>query len=92
MSLRSFRSTLMGCAFLLVFVLPKLVQAQAWLPLEGQGQITVTYENIFVRDHFDLPAEGLEGPLDPLDSTDHERRDGDRRAAARARLAVGRKW
>jgi diguanylate cyclase (GGDEF)-like protein len=46
----------------------------------------------FVRDHFDLPAEGLEGPLDPLDSTDHERRDGDRRAAARARLAVGRKW
>ncbi|MCL6683664.1 putative bifunctional diguanylate cyclase/phosphodiesterase [Sphingomonas alba] len=46
----------------------------------------------FVRDHFDLPAEGSEGPLDPLDTIDHERRDGDRRAAARARLAAGRKW
>ena len=46
----------------------------------------------FVRDHFDLPSEQPQGPLDPLETNDHERRDGDRRAAARARLVVGRKW
>ena len=45
-----------------------------------------------VRDHFDLPAERAPGPLEPVETNDQERRDGDRRAAARARLAVGRKW
>jgi len=46
----------------------------------------------FVRNHFDLPTQGSEAALDPLDSAGHERRDGDRRAVARARLAAGRKW
>ena len=46
----------------------------------------------FVRDHFDLPSEGTHGASGPTETNDHERRDGDRRAAARARLAVGRKW
>ena len=64
MSLRSFRSTLIGCALLLGFVLPKLAHAQAWLPLKGQGQITVTYENIFVRDHFDYQGKRFDaGPI-----------------------------
>ncbi len=64
MSLRSFRLTLIGCALLLVFVLPKLAHAQAWLPLQGQGQITVTYENIFVRDHLDYQGKRFDaGPI-----------------------------
>jgi hypothetical protein len=61
MSLRSFRLTLIGCALLLEFGLPKLAQAQAWVPLKGQGQITVTYENIFVRDHFDYQGNRFDG-------------------------------
>src|SRR6185436_8061751 len=64
MSLRSFRSTLIGCALLLQFVFPKLAPAQAWLPFKGQGQITVTYENIFVRDHFDYQGNRFDaGPI-----------------------------
>jgi len=64
MSLRSFRLTLIGCALLLEFVSPKLTHAQAWLPLKGQGQITVTYENIFVRDHLDYQGRRFDaGPI-----------------------------
>ena len=45
-----------------------------------------------VRDHFELPNGNEHGPLEPIEGSDHERRDGARRAASRARLAVGRKW
>lgn len=64
MSLGLSRSTLIGCALLLQCVLPKLAHAQAWVPLKGQGQITVTYENIFVRDHLDYRGRRFDaGPI-----------------------------
>ena len=64
MSLGLYRSTLIGCALLLECVLPSLVHAQAWVPLKGQGQITVTYENIYVRDHLDYLGRRFDaGPI-----------------------------
>jgi diguanylate cyclase (GGDEF)-like protein len=46
----------------------------------------------FVRSHFNLPELGDAEGDEVAPHTDHERRDNDRRAASRARLAVGRKW
>jgi len=46
----------------------------------------------FVRSHFNLPEIGDGEGDEVAPHTDHERRDNDRRAASRARLAVGRKW
>ena len=58
------RSTLMGCALLITFAPLTLVHAQAWVPLRGEGQLTLTYENIYVRDHFDYLGKRFEaGPI-----------------------------
>jgi EAL domain-containing protein (putative c-di-GMP-specific phosphodiesterase class I) len=46
----------------------------------------------FVRSHFNLPETQADAADDDNAPTDHERRDNDRRAASRARLAGGRKW
>ena len=46
-------STLMGCALLIAIAPLNLIHAQAWTPSRGEGQVTFTYENIYVRDHFD---------------------------------------
>src|SRR6476619_4645940 len=62
MSLGLVCSTLTGC-FLLFASVP-LVRAQAWLPLQGGGQVTITYENIYVRDHFDYTGKRFDaGPI-----------------------------
>ena len=58
------RSTLIGCAFLIGSAPVKLANAQAWLPSKGDGQVTITYENIYVRDHFDYTGKRFDaGPI-----------------------------
>ena len=46
----------------------------------------------YVRGHFNLPEGDAAEAGDDSAPTDHERRDNERRAAARARIALGRKW
>jgi hypothetical protein len=58
---RTRRSTLLGCALLIAIAPHNLTHAQAWLPSRGEGQVTVTYENIYVRDHFDYTGKSFDG-------------------------------
>lgn len=55
------RSTLLACALLSAIGPLNLTHAQAWLPQRGEGQVTVTYENIYVRDHFDYTGKRFDG-------------------------------
>ena len=58
------RSTIIGCALLVASAPLKSTHAQAWLPLRGEGQITITYENLYVRDHFDYTGKRFDaGPI-----------------------------
>jgi len=58
------RSTIIGCALLVASAPLKSTHAQAWLPLSGEGQITITYENLYVRDHFDYTGKRFDaGPI-----------------------------
>lgn len=61
MSPRMGRSTLLACALLIAIAPLNSIHAQAWLPLRGEGQLTVTYENIYVRDHFDYTGKRFDG-------------------------------
>jgi hypothetical protein len=55
-------SAVIGCS--LLFASTPLAHAQAWLPLRGEGQVTITYENIYVRDHFDYTGKRFDaGPI-----------------------------
>jgi len=57
-------STLMGCALLIAIAPLNLIHAQAWTPSRGEGQVTFTYENIYVRDHFDWTGKRFDaGPI-----------------------------
>lgn len=58
---RTARSTLLGSALLIAIAPLSSIQAQAWLPQRGEGQLTVTYENIYVRDHFDYTGKRFDG-------------------------------
>lgn len=53
MSARPLAPTLLGCALFLTLALPMSTRAQAWLPLDGDGQVTFTYQHIYIRDHID---------------------------------------
>jgi len=58
------RSTLLGCALLLASAPIKSTHGQAWVPSSGDGQITITYENLYVRDHFDYTGKRFDaGPI-----------------------------
>jgi hypothetical protein len=58
MSEKSLAATIIGCAALFVLLAtPLSTQAQAWLPAAGEGQVTFTYQNIFVRDHLDYTGK-----------------------------------
>jgi len=58
------RSTLIGCALLLACASLNLAHAQAWVPLRGEGELTFTYENLYVRDHFDYLGNRFDaGPI-----------------------------
>ena len=62
MHLGLIRSTLIGAGFLIACA-PR-AQAQAWVPPRGEGQVTITYENIYVRDHFDYTGNRFQaGPI-----------------------------
>jgi len=50
-----------GCALLIVTAPLSLTQAQAWLPSQGEGQVTFTYEHIYVKDHFDYLGKRFDG-------------------------------
>jgi len=44
--------------------LAKSVHAQAWLPLKGEGEITVSYQNLYVKDHVDYQGQRFDsGPI-----------------------------
>jgi hypothetical protein len=58
------RSTLLGCALLIAIAPLNLTHAQAWLPLRGEGEVTITYEDLYVRDHFDYTGKRFDaGPI-----------------------------
>ena len=64
MSLRLVRSTLIGCALVIAGASAKLANAQAWVPLQGEGQVTTTYENLYVRYHLDYTGKTFDaGPI-----------------------------
>lgn len=64
MSLTLVRSTLLGCALLIALAPFQSTCAQAWLPSRGDGQVTITYENLYVRDHFDYTGKRFRpGPI-----------------------------
>lgn len=44
--------------------LPTSINGQAWLPAKGEGQVTVTYQNLYVRYHLDFEGKTFEsGPI-----------------------------
>jgi len=58
------RSTIIGCALLVATAPIKSAYAQAQLPSSGEGQVTITYENLYVRDHFDYTGKRFDaGPI-----------------------------
>jgi hypothetical protein len=57
-------STVIGCLLLIAGAQSHVIYAQAWLPLQGDGQVTITYENLYVRDHFDYTGKRFDaGPI-----------------------------
>lgn len=64
MSMGLVRSTLIGCVLLLASAPLRVTLAQAWPPLKGEGQVTITYENLYVKDHFDYRGKRFDaGPI-----------------------------
>jgi hypothetical protein len=62
MSMGLVRSTLIGSV--LLFASAPIAQAQAWLPMKGDGQVTITYENLYVKYHFDYTGKKFDaGPI-----------------------------
>jgi len=57
MSARTLAAIVWGCALFLPLALPMSSYAQAWLPPKGEGQITYTYQNLFVRYHLDYTGK-----------------------------------
>lgn len=55
------RSTLIGCVLLFASAPLNVALAQAWLPMKGEGQVTITYENLYVKDHFDYNGNRFDG-------------------------------
>lgn len=44
-----------------LLVSPRAVSAQAFLPPAGEGNLTVSYQNLFARGHLDLNGDRMEG-------------------------------
>lgn len=64
MSARPLAPTVLGCALFLGLALPMSTRAQAWLPLDGEGQVTFTYQHIYIRDHIDYLGKHFDaGPI-----------------------------
>jgi hypothetical protein len=45
----------------MLFASAPMGQAQAWLPMKGEGQVTITYENLYVKYHFDYTGKKFDG-------------------------------
>lgn len=59
-----FAPALLSFVVVLQLGLARSVQAQAWLPLKGEGQVSVTYQNIYVKDHVDFEGKRFDsGPI-----------------------------
>lgn len=57
-------STVIGCLLLIAGAHVHVTHAQAWQPLRGEGQVTVTYEYLYVKDHFDYTGKRFNaGPI-----------------------------
>jgi hypothetical protein len=66
MSARSIAAAILIClaALCLHLVLPMTACAQAWLPQQGEGQVTLSYQNIHVRYHRNyLGKKTDQGPI-----------------------------
>ena len=58
------RSILLGCALIIAVAPLYRTHAQAWLPSQGEGQVTLTYENIYVKYHRDYTGKKFDaGPI-----------------------------
>jgi hypothetical protein len=47
-----FRRAPLVAVALLTFASPQAARAQAWVPLQGEGAVSVLYQDLFVKDHF----------------------------------------
>jgi hypothetical protein len=64
MSARFLAPIVLCSVFILQLGLATSVEAQAWLPSKGEGQVTVTYQNIYVRYHLDYQGKTFDsGPI-----------------------------
>lgn len=55
---------LVGFIFMVQLGFVKSVWAQAWLPLKGEGQVTISYQNLHVKDHVDSEGKRFDsGPV-----------------------------
>ena len=65
MSARFLAPIVLGFVFIVFLGLTMSVQAQAaWVPLKGEGQVTTTYQNIFVKYHLDYQGKTFDsGPV-----------------------------
>lgn len=65
MSARFLSPVILCSVSILQLALPKSVLAQsAWVPLKGEGQVTVTYQNIYVKYHLDYQGKTFDsGPV-----------------------------
>ena len=55
------RSTIAALVGLCVTIFARAAAAQAFLPPTGEGNVTVTYQNLFARGHLDLNGERMAG-------------------------------
>ena len=44
-----------------LLILPRVTAAQAFLPPAGEGNVTISYQNLLARGHFDLNGDRMEG-------------------------------
>ena len=68
------RTTPSGCAGVVlaasILGLPRLASAQAFVPPSGEGDVTISYQNLHARGHLDLNADRMRGAscCDPIQS------------------------
>jgi hypothetical protein len=64
MSARFFAPIVLCVVVILQLGLPASIHGQAWLPAKGEGQVTVTYQNLYVKYHLDFEGKTTDsGPI-----------------------------
>jgi hypothetical protein len=66
--LRRLRAALIGLAMAQLAISPSSAWAQAFVPPAGEGNVTISYQNLFARGHLDLNGDRMTGPAgtDPI--------------------------